>query len=104
MFAMLYSGTRYWITEQAAEPKGRGDTRPMFGTAKEVAGKVPTTLISDQASNFRQAWKREYWAKNFLHKNARHINGVAFGSRWHNRQAESFRGSPIRLREMLSAA
>ena len=99
LLAMPYSETRYWVAGQVAERKGDDDVRLVFRTAKEVAGNVPTTLISDQASNFYQAWKREYWAKNFLHKDARHINKVAFGGRWHNQHTESFRGSTIRLRE-----
>lgn len=86
LLVMLYSETRYWVAEQVAEREGGDDVRLMFRTAKEVAGKIPTAFISDQASNFHHAWKREYQAKNFLRKDAKHISEAAFGGRWHNQQ------------------
>ena len=60
--AMHDSETRDRIAEQVAGRKGddNDDVWLVFRTAKGVAGNVPTTLISDQASNFHQAWKREY--------------------------------------------
>ena len=50
----------------------------MFKQAKKVAGKIPTTLISDKAANFHHAWGTQYKARNFLWKDAWHINEVAF--------------------------
>ena len=55
LFAMLDSDTRYWIARQVAAHTGTDDVRPMFKKAKKVAGKVPTTLISDKAANFHEA-------------------------------------------------
>ena len=60
-----------------ATHKGNDDVEPMFKEAKQVAGKVPTTLISDKAANFHNAWKQQYKAKNFLHKDTEHIHDVA---------------------------
>ena len=99
LFAMLDSETRYWIAKQVAEHKGNDDVRPMFKQAKKVAGKIPTTLISDKAANFHHAWKSEYRAKNFLHKDTWHINEIAFDGIHHNNQMESFNGNTLRLRE-----
>ena len=99
LFAMLDSETRYWIAKMVAEHKGNDDVAPMFKEAKRVAGKVPTTLISDKAANFHHAWKTQYKAKNFLHKDTWHINEVAFDGIHHNNQMESFNGNTIRLRE-----
>ncbi len=102
LFAMLDSDTRYWIANMVAEHKGNDDVAPMFKQAKEVAGKVPTTLISDGATNFHNAWKRQYKAKNFLHKETQHVNDVAFDGIHHNNQMESFNGNTLRLREKVT--
>ena len=99
LFAMLDSTTRYWLAKTVAEHKGNDDVAPMFEQAKKVAGKVPTTLISDKAANFHHAWKKQYRAKNFLHKDAFHINEIAFDGIHHNNQMESFNGATIRHRE-----
>ena len=98
IFAMLDSETRYWIVKMVAEHKGTDDVAPMFKQAKKVAGKIPTTLISDKAANFHEAWEDQYKAKNFLWKDTFHINEVTFGGKWHNQQMESFNGNTIRLR------
>ena len=102
LFAMLDSETRFWIAKMVAEHKGTDDVRPMFRQAKKVAGKIPTTLISDKASNFHQAWKEQYRAKNFLHKDTWHINEVAFDSIHHNSQMEIFNGATLRHREKVT--
>ena len=98
IFAMLDSETRFWIAKMVAEHKGTDDVTPMFKQAKKVAGKIPTTLISDKAGNFHEAWENQYKAKNFLWKDTWHINEVTFGGKWHNQQMESFNGNTIRLR------
>lgn len=102
LFAMLDSETRYWIAKQVAEHKGKDDVAPMFKQAKKVADKIPTTLISDKAANFHHAWKQQYRAKNFLHKDTQHINEVAFDGIHHNNQMESFNGNTIRHREKVT--
>lgn len=102
LFAMLDSETRFWIAKMVAEHKGTDDVRPMFRQAKKVAGKIPTTLISDKAANFHEAWKEQYRAKNFLHKDTWHINEVAFDGIHHNNQMESFNGATLRHREKVT--
>ena len=99
LFAMLDSETRYWLAKMVAEHKGNDDVAPMFKEAKRLAKKVPETLISDKAANFHHAWKEQYKAKNFLHKETEHINEVAFDGIHHNNQMESFNGNTVRLRE-----
>ena len=42
--------------------------------AVKIAKKKPTTLISDGAPNFHEAWKDKRKAKNFLHKDTEHIH------------------------------
>ena len=48
----------------------------MFKEAVKVTGMKPTTLISDGAPNFHEAWKDEWKAKNFLHKDTEHIRHI----------------------------
>ncbi len=102
LFAMLDSETRFWIAKMVATHKGNDDVAPMFKEAKRVAGKVPTTLISDKAANFHNAWKQQYKAKNFLHKDTEHIHDVAFDGIHHNNQMESFNGATLRHREKVT--
>lgn len=99
LFAMLDSETRFWIAKMVAEHKGTDAVAPMFTEAKRLAKKVPTTLISDKAGNFHEAWKGQYRAKNYLHKDTFHINEIAFDGIRHNSQMESFNGNTVRLRE-----
>ena len=101
LFAVLDTETRFWIAKMVAEHKGNDDVAPMFAKAREVAGKIPETLISDKADNFHHAWKRQYRAKNFLHKQTEHINEVTFDGRYHNNQMESFNGNTLRHREKV---
>ena len=101
IFAMLDTETRYWIAKMVAEHKGNDDVAPMFQKAKQVAGKVPETLVSDRASNFHHAWREQYASKNWQHKQTEHINQVEFGGMHHNNQMESFNGATIRHREKV---
>ncbi len=99
LFAMLDSQTRYWLAKMVAEHKGNDDVAPMFAKAKEVAGKVPAKLVSDGAANFAHAHKRQYAAKNFMHKESVHESHVHMAGDMNNNQMESFNGNTVRLRE-----
>ena len=101
IFAMLDTETRYWIAKMVAEHKGNDDVAPMFAKARDVAGKVPETLVSDGASNFHHAWRQQYAPKNYTHKQTEHINQIAFDGEHHNNQMESFNGNTIRHREKV---
>ena len=101
LFAMLDSETRFWIAKMVAEHKGPDDVAPMFKEAKRMAGRVPTTLISDKAANFHEAWENQYKARNFLWKDTWHIYEVTFDGKYHNNQMESFNGNTLRLREVF---
>ena len=101
LFAMLDTETRYWIAKMVAEHKGEDDVVPMFKKAKDVAGKVPKTLVSDAAPNFHQAWWGEYAPRNYMDKDTEHINQIAFDGEHHNNQMESFNGNTIRHREKV---
>ena len=101
IFAMLDTETRYWIAKMVAENKGTDDVAPMFQKARDIAGKVPHTLVSDKAANFHEAWREQYAPKNYLCKPTEHINQVEFDGEHHNNQMESFNGNTIRHREKV---
>ena len=99
LFAMLDSETRYWLARTVAEHKGNDDVAPLFMKAKEVAGKVPERLISDGAANFGHAHRKQYAAKNFLHKDSEHVRHIHMAGDMNNNPMESFNGNTVRLRE-----
>ena len=101
LFAMLDSETRFWLAQMVAEHKGNDDVAPMFADAKKKAGKVPANLVSDGASNFHHAWKRQYRAKNFLHKDSEHHRHIHMSGDMNNNQMESFNGNTLRAREKV---
>ena len=102
LFAMLDAETRYWIARMVATHKGTDDVRPMFRKAKEVAGKVPSRLISDGAGNFAEAHKAEYAPRNFLWKDSVHESHIRMDGDLNNNQMESFNGNTIRHREKVA--
>ena len=66
-----------------------------------MAGKIPSNLISDGATNFHHIWKAQYKAKNFLHKEIEHHRHVHFKGDMNNNQMESFNGHTLRHREKV---
>ena len=75
-YSMLDHETRFMITQYVANTKGTENVTPMFREAMMIADKIPTTLISDGAHNFHEAWKDNYKAKNFLWKDTEHIRHI----------------------------
>ena len=102
LFAMLDSETRFWLSKMVATHKGNDDVAPMFSKAKRIAGKVPETLVSDGASNFSHAHKKQYKAKNYLHKESEHIRHIHLSGDMNNNQMESFNGATLRHHEKVT--
>jgi len=101
LFAMLDSETRFWLAQMVSEHKGNDDVSPMFREAKKKAKKTPAILISDGASNFHHAWKDQYRARNFLHKDTEHHRHIHIAGDMNNNQMESFNGNTLRAREKV---
>ena len=101
LFAMLDNDTRYWLAMMVATHKGNDDVAPMFRDAKKLAGKVPETLVSDGAANFGHAHKKQYKAKNFLHKESTHERHIHMAGDMNNNPMESFNGNTVRHREKV---
>lgn len=100
LYALMDDETRYWIAKQVSDSKYTQDVKPMFREAVKVAGKKPSTLISDGAHNFHEAWKDEWKAKNFLHKDTEHIRHIHMKNDRNNNKMERLNGT-IRDREKV---
>ena len=96
---MLDSDTRYWLAKMVAEHKGNDDVEPLFRKAKEVAGKIPSLLVSDGAANFAHAHKKQYAPKNLGDKESVHERHIHMAGDMNNNQMESFNGNTVRQRE-----
>ena len=81
--------------------KGNDNVALMFAKAKAVAGKVSEKLISDGAANFGHAHKKQYAAKNFLHKDSEHVKHIHMAGYTNSNQMESFNGNTVRHREKV---
>ena len=96
---MLDSDTRYWLAMMVAEHKGNGDVEPMFKKAKDLAGKVPSRLVSDGAANFAYAHRKQFAPKNPGDKESVHERHIHMAGDRNNNQMESFNGNTVRQRE-----
>ena len=98
---MLDSKTRYWLAKMAAKHRGNDGMAPMFEATKKLASKVQGKLVSDGTANFDHARKKQYAAKNFLHKDSEHARHIRMASDTNNGQMESFNGNAVRHREKV---
>ncbi len=60
MFALMDDQTRYWIAQEVADTKFSHDARQLLKSAKETAGRLPNTLITDGLESYSKAFKKEY--------------------------------------------
>ena len=74
LFSMMDDETRFWISQQVADNKGTSDVRPMYQNAIEITGKKPAVLISDGATNFAEAYRKEFYSNRQTTKHIRHIH------------------------------
>ncbi len=98
-YSMLDHETRFMITQYVANTKGTENVNPMFREAMMIIDKIPTTLISDGAVNFHEAWEENYKAKNFLWKDTEHIRHIHMKGDKNNNRIERLNGT-IRDREV----
>ena len=60
---------------------------------------VPAQFVSDGAANFAEVHKKQYVAKNSLHKESEHVRHIHMAGDMNNNPIESFNGNTVRLRE-----
>jgi transposase-like protein len=98
LFAMMDNDTRYWIAQQVADHKGTSDIRPLLHQSQEVAGKKPSTFITDGAPNFHQAYNKEYRTNRY--DSTVHISHIRLQGDHNNNRMERLNGE-LRDREKV---
>jgi len=91
--------TRFWIAQEVADTKYTADVRPLFQLAKQVAGKIPKTLVSDGAANFHEAYNKEFRTMK-LETRTEHIRHIRLAGDFNNNKMERMNGE-IRDRERV---
>jgi putative transposase len=99
LYALMDDQTRFWIAQQVADTKYTADVTPLFREGKEVAGKAPSTVITDGAFNFNSAIRHAYWRE---HKAlaVQHIRHVRMSGDQNNNKMERLNGE-VRDREKV---
>ncbi len=96
LYALMDDDTRFWIAQQVADTKNVADLKPLFKNAKELTGKRPSTLTSDGAPNFNDAFKNEFFI--ISNPRSRHIRHVRMRGDHNNNKMERMYGE-VRDRE-----
>jgi transposase-like protein len=99
LYALMDDDTRFWIARQVADTKYTADVRPLFKEAKEVAGKKPTTIITDGAFNFESAFRQEFKREREAMM-IQHVRHVRMSGDLNNNKMERFNGE-VRDREKV---
>jgi transposase-like protein len=100
LYAMMDNDTRFWIAQQVADTKYTADITPLFRNGKKIAGKAPSTIITDGAFNFSSAIDKAYWRE----KKAlaiQHVRRVRMSGDKNNNRMERFNGE-LRDREKVT--
>jgi transposase-like protein len=99
LYAMMDEQTRFWIAQEVADTKYTADVRPLFQLAKAVAGKAPSTLVSDGAANFHEAYNQEFRTLK-LETRTEHVRHIRLAGDYNNNKMERMNGE-IRDREKV---
>jgi putative transposase len=99
LYALMDDETRFWIAQQVADTKYTADITPMFNEGKKLAGKAPSTLITDRAFNFNSAFRHAFWRENKALA-IRHERHVRFQGDLNNQKMERMNGE-VRDREKV---
>jgi transposase-like protein len=90
LFALMDDQTRFWIAQQVADTKYTSNIQPLFKDAKQIAGKRPNTVIIDDAQNFADAFKKEFFTIN--NPRTRHIAHIRLRGDHNNNKMERMNG------------
>lgn len=93
LYSMIDDSTRFMVSHQISDSKYTEDVKPMFKNASKQTNMIPSTLISDGAVNFHDAWKSEWRQKNYLHKMTSHIRHIHMKNDMNNNKMERFNGT-----------
>jgi putative transposase len=98
LFALMDDETRFWIAQEVAETKYTHDARTLLRIASQIAGKKPSTLITDGLMSYHDAFLREYY-RHELPK-PQHIRHIRIQGQHNNNKMERLNGE-IRDREKV---
>jgi transposase-like protein len=93
LFAIMDDETRYWIAQEVSNVKEGANASRLFIEAKKVAGKQPSTLITDALPSYSMA-------AHFDFPHATHVREIALDGKVHNNKMERMNGE-IRDREKV---
>jgi len=99
LYALMDNETRFWIAQQVADTKFTADITPLFLAGKQVAGKAPSTVITDGAFNFNSAIRHAYRHETKAQA-IQHIRHVRMSGDQNNNRMERLNGE-IRDREKV---
>jgi transposase-like protein len=98
LYALMDDQTRFWIAQQVADSKYYEDVTPMFKEGRRIACKMPKELVSDGATNFHVAWKKEY--RTMAGPRTKHVRHVHLQGDMNNNKMERMNGE-VRDREKV---
>lgn len=90
LYALMDDETRFWIAQQVGNIKYTEDVKPLLPKAKELTSKQPLALISDGASNFHEAYKKELFT--LKNPRTRHISHIRLQGDHNNNKIERLNG------------
>jgi len=100
LYALMDDQTRFWIAKEVADKKYTTDVAPLFREGKKLAGKAPSTLITDGAFNFHSAFEKAYYRENKALA-IRHVRHIHMKGDKNNNRMERFNGE-LRDREKVT--
>lgn len=93
LFAMIDDETRFWIAQEVSNVKEGANASRLFMQSKRIAGKSPSTLITDALGSYAMAAKLDF-------PQTIHVREIALSGRIHNNKMERMNGE-VRDREKV---
>ena len=99
LYAMMDDDTRFWIAQEVADSKFNHDAQNLLKVSKDKAKKVPSEFVTDGLPDYNEAFRKEFAAKNYLHKPSKHIKEVHFKNQVSNNNIQERLNGEFRDRE-----
>ena len=101
LFAMMDNDTKFWIAQEVADSKFKHDAQSLLKMGKTVTKKTPSVFVTDGLPAYRDAFKKEFASKNFLHKPSKHVKEVHFRNQVANNNIQERLNGEFRDREKV---
>ena len=99
LFAMMDNETRFWLAHEVADSKFKHNAESLLRMGKKAAGKTPSVLVTDGLPAYRDAFRKTYAPRNFLHKDSRHIREIHLRNQAANNNIQERLNGEFRDRE-----